>query len=735
MALGIINPGAGVQMQHPVMRVKVAPPSGDARVDADGNEIAPTWSAEQNDHLLVPLEMQWGSNGTLTTLTVRRELGGQSSGAQGHAEEQAHLHGSRVRLVDDAAGQEWFAGLLAMESMLIQAQPDNEQYTFTAYGPELRLQQKIVRGQWFATPSVDDSILAGGAGATLVRDNVIQTDIPCVFNKGDRGNVFANTGQRWRLSTSDDVAAACAVFESADRRVIVDGTTKLDTGRWTAYLALRSLVEYIDDYDVISPTATDWAGIKSLLGTRQIGEVDVDGKDLLSAIKAVLYPLGFSFAIEPWSDGNWKHRLIVYNPKKPAQKKSPYFAPLNSDIADVANRAELQRLHFVRDNHRARNDVTVLGERAKYQVSLQYCSGSTTELWPVWDTTASAGNVASLANYATDNVIDPFSFTATAAGDMFNYFDPAGEHYGTFPHVWRSFAWNEDGALSEFANSGGTPVIPDAALKIGGQTGSRARIARPIGPTLAYDDDAQAKTHPAKVILSVSTPEGTKSVDITEYCEVWEDRAGFTITRQLCEVGPTISPSVWRPFEAVLKDSDDVDLGSGVMLGDISYLTLLHNTIRGSGTGMTLRLVGTIDDDKCVEGVSHRMAASSWPLLAKKAVRIPTLRKRSEIYEIDDTTADETDDTVQATLLARQIRDAAEDELGHGSLMIPFLTRVYSPGVGIPNTKGRKVHLNTDGGGRLSCPVVHSVAFRFEQTNTTEIRLDSPLIGIAAAEG
>lgn len=761
MAYAVATSDSSAVLQHPHMRVVLSHCIAPASVSSDGTVSEAQWGSEYSSDSLSPQQMNWASNGELSTLTFKCELGAGGTEVQKHAEDlDVHIEaGTRVRLVDSHTGVEWFAGLVALDSMLIQASPQAEDYSVTAYGPELRLKNKAVPGQWFANPVADRLILAGTATASdLTRDNVYQTDIPAVFNKDGKPNCMSGSGYeaiRWQLATNMNIEPfGSAVFTSPDRSVRVSGGGIMTSPvRWTAYTALRSLLEWIDDYDVNSPTY--WAAIKPLLNPLELGEVDVDGMDLLQAIHAVLSSVGYGFCWEPWSfwselkpgETSHGHDLLVYNLKNPASDKHPYLPAAGTKITDAAGKkGEVQRLHFVRDNHGAKNHITVLGDAKRVQVSLTYQATKTAAtLWPRWDKDVEEAFVKTqdLATYVdADNKFDAKQTDATKDATLKARYCPDGDEYQTYQHVWRSFCWNEDGRFSQFKNNGATPpipYIPDVFTQcdIGDSVENYARRPRPIGPTLVYTDATFTDVRNAQVILTA----GGESVDITGQTYIWSHCAGITIRGtasaaqkdDMKNTVPGVPDSLfdysmgqtwyWCPFLKSLTASQ--------ALKGTSYLTLLHNTIRNAGTTMTITVTGTIEDDEHLKAISPKQAGSSWPLVSRKIVRVPAFKEYRVKDSIGGTTYVPDDSEPVATTYARRVRDAAEDELGHGSITIPFLTRAYAPGVGISRTAGRRVALHVDGGDRNYSPVVRAVSFQLGEPPSTEILLDSPLLGVS----
>ncbi|GAG22083.1 unnamed protein product, partial [marine sediment metagenome] len=255
---------------------------------------------------------------------------------------------------------------------LIQGSPQAEAYDLTAYGPEWLLGKNVVRGKWFADSDVGPRLILGQATEFDTNaPSIVDTRIPCVFNEDGLPNM---SPESWDIAPPGTIdisrASGGAVFAPSDLRVINDGKVTYEARKWTAYRALRSMVEWVDRYEVISSSETDWDAIASTLGNIEIGEVDIDGKDVLGAIREILSPLGFGFRLNVISDGLWKHALVVYSLKPNGAGKQPYLPPLNSDITDAnGSRAEVSRLDFVRDTHNTRNSITVVGQPKRLQLT------------------------------------------------------------------------------------------------------------------------------------------------------------------------------------------------------------------------------------------------------------------------------------------------------------------------------------------------------------------------------
>ena len=656
--------------------------------------------------------MVWSDNGKPSMLSLTRKLGGDAAIGQLKLETMSRLpSGTKIRLVDlNDKQSEWFCGHVGQEQMLLQT--GVEQYAVTAYGPELRLGAKVVEGQWFANSAADDTILTKTADwDTLVRvpasddgEGVYQTHLPAVFNRGGLPNMSPST---WILGTSGllPFPACCGggVFCDSDRRAVYNSNT-VAAQYWTAYKAFRSLVEWVDNYAVVS-TKTDWKAIEIALYGLMIGEVDVDGKPLAEALRDILEPLGFAYSLDPMTDGHGRHVLRVY-PLIGGAKTGlmPYLPPEGTEATSRNGvRAEVGRLEVLRDAHNVRNSIKVLGARIRVQVELSY-KRCTTELFEAWDTSAH-----DLATYITGGKFKATSLTASQAATLHDNYHSAGSSFDDNRDVWRTFVFNEDGAAYDSATRGQIPTLSDYWL-------GDARIRRPIGPMLVKREGS-ADWRPPRIRLTVAG----HTIDFSEHCEVLKDRAGLRVKTDFWKMSDKGAIELWRPFA-------DVD-GVSTEVGELSWLTILNDTIEDSTYRMILSVVGTLEDDKCVEGERTKAAGSLLPWNARRVIRAGGFRWDRAAKPVGLTTVT-ADDRAYAIAMAGAIRDASDAEMGHASVMLHILSRAYPPGTVIPQTSGRAINLRVDGNRKTKSPVVRQVVYTFGETNITELLMDSPLLSM-----
>ncbi|MBT3201531.1 MAG: hypothetical protein HN350_16640 [Phycisphaerales bacterium] len=373
-----------------------------------------------------------------------------------------------------------------------------------------------------------------------------------------------------------------------------------------------------------------------------------------------------------------------------------------------AQRCSVQRLDFSRDNHRIANAVLVIGDRKRCEVSLEYSSQTDSDLQAYWTSDDDLGD------YDTDGVVAWRRWTAAQYRTFCGNYTYGRD--GARKHAFRSFVWNEDGALAPIAQE--TPDLD--AYGVGGRA---VRRPRPVGPALSYDDSSRSL--PARVQLAIA---GDASSGLQVPAKIWTDRAGFTLTvRTLHD---------WYPYatdEARGVQSDGGSLQE--LYGDISYLQLLYNTINdvSDQPQLTLSLIGSIESDQCATGVADYTPDSSWPFRAEKVVFAPHRFKWRTALGAE---GDSVDDSPEAALYASAVQDVTADAIGHGSIILRGIDRTYCVGDAISNTRGREVNLRLGGrdiaDAQAFSPVVVAVVWNFQSGAVkTELVLESPLLQVS----
>lgn len=659
--------------------------------------------------------------GEFSTLTLRMHLGSEPEFPNVlpslHVDLARYIQaGSKIRLVDRADNnKEWFVGYVGQDATLVQGSPQAEDFQVSVYGPEWLLAGTVVTGQWYANLSVDQDV-ASGIEPSRGWSSIILTDMPCVFNDHRRPNM---SQELWTVATDDragDDGIGGAVFVTPDARTIRNGAVVSQAQHWTAYAAVRSVVELFDNYEVISPS-TDWKAIKAVLGGVTIGEVSIDGLPLNSAIQAILGPLGYGFRLDVVSDGIGNHVLSVYPLVGAGTGKSPYLPPIGSSATDSRGvRGEVSRLEFLRDSHNIRNAVTVMGNQERVQVTLTYASAGNS-LWPAWSTDSNPMDV----------YLEGGSFNIVRKGtdDLLNNHHTTGINYPLYRDVWRTFVFNEDGGLdSGLYGSASVPSLMNYGL-------GNTLFARPIQPLLVRESRTGEFRKPI-VTMSVVIGSETVSVDVSDKFEILADRAGIRVrdSQELFEAsGSHGRIDSWRPFAEKKGSGPGGKLTTGEKAAaQLSYLSMLNNALTSAGSNeLVLTVTGTMESDTAVKGETVRLPASPMNLRRERLVRNRAINKFS-IHGAALGDEDVRNDSAVALLHAKTVRFADDSEIGHGSIMLHHLTRAYPPGTTIAQTSGRVLNLRLDGQRKGAAPVVRKTTHHFGQTMVTEVLLDSPLL-------
>ncbi len=676
----------------------------------------PTWAPESLDDEWLPTKANWGSNGKMSTLTMERNLGiGPDKGARGHIEGNFAQQGDRVSLVDGASGR-WFNGHVGKISRLMQADPDAEIYVATVYGPELLLANKVISGRWFATKLIDDEEMAGTAvtGDRIYSNSVI-VQMPCVLNPGGQPNASESLWALRSDAVGTDTKESAVFFPTG--RLAVGSVGQAE--HWTAYVALKSIVELFDDGDVISDETTDWVNIKALLFAATtvdpiLPEVNLEGKNLLEAIAAILLPIGFGFNLEPWSvadtDTELRHRLRVYSLSDPAWTEEPILATFGSNIGDVAT-AEVIRLDTNEDSTGIRNDIKVIGDVQRMACIVLWDDAiDDHDLLHGWD--VSTYPISTYQN--SDSKSNPADWSVANRTTFEARYLPTSKEFLKYSEVWRKFALDTDGSLWD--NLAQTSDLSG----LDSDFNDHVNRIRTFGPTWSVDGAGDAaRWRPAYVTMEIDG-EPTSAIGIPQV--VFDrNRTSFKI------MYPNIH--TWQPFKQFHPSH-----GSGITftsaaktieIANMFYLDLIQNTLDGSGHRFIFKLYTSIETDNFVVGHRTRTVSQKWPLTAQKIIRQPNRFKLRD-QTADFSGGDTVDDSAAALVFANQVGESIEDADGNTAIVLRELDKSYHPGIGIPRTSTRVIELTVDGVTAAVAPIINGVVWNFsEGVNTTELSLDS----------
>lgn len=717
----------------------------------DQQYTKPGWGEETLEQYWYPLSLRWGSNGQISTLRIKVVLGQNDLKGRQRAEDNHCNPGDIIELHQIGPGlvQNWFTGYIGSEAMLIQAHPDVESVTLTAYGPELLLSHKVITGMWCANK---DEALLGMKGdlteALAIRSNVWEARLPVIMNPNGRGNAWGGvtsgagaTELNWQLTshveyplgyTSSAIVNSCKVFTSP-------GATagELVSEHWTAYTALRSVVEWVDDYNVISYGRTNWLGIENLLGDTPIGQVNLTGRNLLQAMNAILVPAGFGFALEPWRRSDGRYRLLVYKLHNPVSFAKVNMAPVvggNVEMtSDAGQRAMVQRVDYLRDNHNVKNHIIVMGDTMITERSLDFDQNGTPAgvLWPAWDTA-----IHKIDDYDDGGIIGGGHWASASKETAWKqHFRLTSSNYLVFRDAFRTFAWNEDGGLSGIIqDGGGDPIIPTLTNYARGGAEQYA-MYRPRPPKFrvkyatALMGSTAGALEPPVVFLGIAG-------DDDSWVKV--PGAAYSLSKERCLIHFKVKDlAEWYPWKKEQNKSGGDTHHK--LYGKLNFATALWNSLTVAGSKeLVIRLTAGFEVDDSVYFEQTRLLDSSWPFDARAMVRMPKRFKYRDIEgstgsggaAVDDGLADGPMD-----LYGRKVQDALEDATGHGSVVLRGLHRAYYPGQGLRKLVGRNIDLTLAGRRQTKAasvaPVIAGITWHFVGgANKTELLLETGQLGL-----
>lgn len=391
----------------------------------------------------------------------------------------------------------------------------------------------------------------------------------------------------------------------------------------------------------------------------------------------------------------------------------------------------VQRMGYLRDNHSVKNHIIVMGGVKLTERSLQFHeTASTRDLHPYWDTAT-----YDLDDYDSGNLIGGVNNWASDAKrlEWAQRYRLGGTDYLTYKHVFRTFAWNEDGGLSDIIkDAGGGPLLPTLTNYSRSANAELAmRRPRPSRFRVKYADNASSSTSGAFEPPLVE-------LGIVDDSSSWikAPSGSYTLDRHRCAIHFKVKDlAEWYPWLKVQIKSGGDTLHK--LYGALNFATALHNTLRNSGNKLCIRLTAAFEMDDSVYYEQTRQLDSSWPFDAKQIIRKTDRFKYRDIAgattdpaAIDDGAADGAMD-----LYSQKVRDAIEDATGHGSVSLRGLHRAYYPGHGLRKLEGRNIDLSLPGRRQNKAasiaPVIIGVIWHFQGgANKTELLLETGQIGL-----
>ncbi len=669
------------------------------------------WVHPRRESFWQPIQLDWMPGPKPSRLRLQRQLGLGPEQDESRRPEDCMLDaGDRVILRHGATGQEWFRGVVARQEGKITPGAEGESLVAEAFGPEMLLDALLVSGSWYMTSQAFQREIDNlSTPEERTMEKVFASKLPAVFNPSGQPNA---SGSCWRLSDRAE-GYRSRVFVSPGR---IGPGSSLAAVHWDPCSAVRSLVEWLDGYRIVSP-ATRWDRIEAILGDSTLEEVNVDGLTLPEAIDAVLTPLGFGFAFEPWSTSG-KHRLIVFDRSGRHEGRSPRLAPGNMAMSDPPARlAEVQELSFVRDARRIRNDVTVLGDQKRVQLRLEFNHDPLQRsLHPAWH--PESPYLALLTSPVTGG-ISPRTWSQETLEEFVNRYHRDGADQATYRNALRSFTWNEDLAWNDLSTV--EPPDPGSLSEhLVDQQGQWVVRPRKPGPAFQRGNVAPGRTlRPARATLSI---EDCPEAQVAIPAQIWPESCGLSLDiDSFFRLNSTGVHGEFKPFASLAPGPlliDGIDRGDQIRQAD--YLDLLHNTLAGtSGLRIKLHLDCSIETDTPVEGKVAFDADSPWPLPRRKQVRWPH-RFAWRVLEGDpgDLEYELVDDTPAAQKAAEVLAKAGQSGYVQGRALLRYLSRTWKIGDHVDSTRGRDIDLTVPTSQGVCSPCVTGVQWLFGPDKT-----------------
>jgi hypothetical protein len=683
------------------------------------SDHVPRWVDPRPAPLWEPIELHWHPGPTPAKLLLRRQLGKGPGQSRSWRPEEATLGDADRIVLRQAQGRgEWFRGIVTRQEASVSAGPEGESLIAEAMGCQALLSAHVVQGAWHLTPQATRMEILGSLGAgDRTSEKVFASQMPAVFNRNGLPNATPYT---WQIHPNASQEASRA-FVAESRPQIGQAPKAV---HWTAYSALRSLVEWVDGYRIVSED-TDWEQIEATLGDQILPEISVDSLPLPQAIQAVLEPLGFGFAVEPWACEG-RHRLLVFDRAGTLPGLAPRLGPGGLKMTDPeAVLVQAQQLRLRRDITAVCNDVKVLGDQKRIQIRFEFNSDpNSRSLHPAWR--YDKPYLAAFQDPTTGKV-SPRTWDQDDVQSFLDEFNRDGHDHGQYPDALRSFTWNEDYAYEDLAMV--SPPQPGALSEhlVDAEGNWVVRPRRP-GPTFRYSHvENDSALQPAQVVLGI---EGCPEASVRVPALLWPDRCGVTLAiDSFFRTGTAGVYGEFKPFASLAASPLMVDgVNRTQEIRQATYLELLCNSInQNPGLRLSLQLDCSVETDTPVQGHKAWSGQGPWPMPRARQIRLPHLfTQRALAFDPGDVTYSLIDETPAATNQAAGIARQSQRGTTSGEILLRYLTKGWLIGDRVAGTVGRAIDLTEETDFGRFAPCVLGVRWTFGQANKTLLVLDSP---------
>lgn len=673
------------------IRVSVATPNGAGD---------PTWSAFALDGRLKFREALLSSSPAGPSTAKLSAATGEPASAQVDVEASAMIgKGDRVTISQGAST--FFAGYMVTGELDVEA--NREGLLYRLVGPEWIWgpgsgrhggSHRPVYGQWRRTAAADDAWAADPTGVTTAAlDQVFVPEELTVFNPLGRKNM-----------TAHDVVLEGGVngriFDAPDRKI--GGVER--AAHWTKLHAAKYLVQLFNDASASGITA-DWPAIETGqpgLATAVVRSVDVTGLSLYDALRLVLGPeYYFEVTCDPTSATAWGgFELFVH--KYGSGPAASFTLDARGTQMHLAA-GDVVRLGAMKSIDKSCTQVRLVG-RAVRHVRLRYHGFNTTTIGAAekklslqhgW-----AKGEGDLNQYVAttpagiNDHIEYYGIEAAGATLMDQWrarYNTSGAEHDKYRHVFRLFTWNEGGELRNGAGDA-ADLKPHYNATAGGAGTALAWYA----PDLAEICDAKgfvtdpvyATDYAGKYARKPRRPLDTSFVDgrldswrrvkptlwmaaqgensatepaIADYVRV--PTSYYRVDEERCAVWITADDLVeWRPL------INRQDKGEANAMDGRNFATLLYmGKLR-----MILEL--SVEVDQGMHLRADRGGGAGGPHVRSAVVLgqqdyVKSLTYADGLTSPSGLTAATLDMAADAQLTADALRDAAQDEQIHASVL------------------------------------------------------------------
>lgn len=698
------------------------------RATANG-ESAPTYDKFTRDNRLRFENAQVASSNVGQSYAVLSLASGKPFNPQidvEYADEVASI-GDRVMIgLDSEGGPEWkFAGYLVTGSMLIDRQ---ETFTYRVAGPEWiwgggdGAYWQII-GQFRRNGDSDDHWANTPTHVSQYSEWDYYPNERAIFNPDGRANM---TSEDVVLTPEGQQFILGRIWETPDRRVA--GTPRAEL--WNIRQAVKMLVTQYNPYPFsgIQPPF-DWNDDTQIPFTEDeiLPETDVTGLGLWEALRRVLGPK-YYFSVDPapnagpkWGGFKLRFHTRLTGPDADLQLNAQG-TPISRAVPSVT------RLESAYDISQTVNRVVIYGRDACH-VRLVYWGGAhpkidtkkkKTALQQAWQDADGL-----LSDYSTNQIINKATIDESGLRqEWLDRYVSNGKLHLQYANVFRTFAWNEDGALpttwvSTYGFLQQSPVYQPNLSEIADSPERPflySRRRRPALDSLFLRNPNSSSFDRVRPTLYMAIAPSATDTNFVGWTWRKVPESAYEIDPSRCTFRFTADDlSEWKPFDK--QDIPTAETSGATVPRDArSFATLMVSGV------LRLCFECSVETDAEFAGWAGRRDASGSPLLRERVFYLPDSFVNAHLY--DDGLISPSGlvpavidmaDAIQAQ--AEMLRDAGEDAQLHANIMTaadwpvqPIGSMIFEIG------GGRKInmHVSQDRGAQIVAYTIDPRSFKIQ---------------------